>query len=389
MRTAGLMVALAATFNLAFADIACKPEALHYKPRIITATEKTGFAQSIEELCSAGKTDKAIQGRFESTVFTITRTGQTFNANDCKVHFNSIIDECVAGKNMGGGGLVVDAMTLEVSTDASNETGETVVKRITKKPTAKKPAATKPAAKKPAASKPAKTPTKPAATPTPTPAGKVCALKPANGKKPPKKTLRSLVSKILGRASPAKPGSPSSSVGCLDEPMRALPGWGETFFGFRDEFTVSKAQLLQIAKDAYKEVTTKHPGLVILVAALYVPDEGVYLGTVPHGAGMPKMKAECPNTAPVLWEILGVRTIKDKDKSQSLYHAEDAAMWYAYKKGAVDPKKRFPVGSMMLTYGKIGAGGQATKIPACNEKSKSNIDRNCEQTMNSMKVDPA
>lgn len=377
MRTVGLMVALAATFNLAFAGVVCKPEALHYKPRLITATEKAGFAKSIEELCSAGKTD---ENRFESTVFTIAHTGETFNANDCKAHFDHIIDDCVAGKNMGGGGIVVDDMTLDISTDASSGLDGKEAKRTTKKPAAKKPAA-----KSPAAKQPAKTPTKPAATPKPTPAGKTCSLKPANGKKPAKKTLRSLISKILGRASPAKPGSPSGSVGCLDEPMRALPGWGETYFGFRDEFTVTKAKLLQIATEAYKEIANKHP----LVAALYVPDEGVYLGTIPHGDGMSKMKAECPNTAPVLWELLGDRTLNDKTKSPSLYHAEDAAMWYAYKKRAVASSKRFPAGSMMLTYGNIGGGGQATKVPACNENSKSNIDPHCQQTMKSMNISPA
>jgi hypothetical protein len=388
MRTTSLIVALAATFNLAFADVICKPEALHYKPRITTAAEKAGFAKSIDELCSTDETDKAIQGRFESTIFTVTRTGESFDANDCKLHFNHIIDDCLAGKNMGGGGFTNAAMVLEVSIDASSEAGEAVVKRTTKKPIVKKPTE-----KKPVPKTPAKTPTKPSPapkvkpTPTPTPAGKACALKPGKGKKPGTKTIRSLISKILERGSSPKSGSPS--LGCLDEPMRALPGWGDTFFGVRDELTVSPAQLLKIAEEAYKEVMAKHPTLTILVAALYVPLEGVYLGTVPHGTGMAKMKSVGPTTAPVLWEVLGDRSINDKDKSPSLYHAEDAAMWYAYQKGAVDLKKRFPAGSIMLTYGKIGGGGQAMKIKACNVESKSNIDPHCEQTMKAMNVKPA
>lgn len=61
--------------------------------------------------------------------------------------------------------------------------------------------------------------------------------------------------------------------------MTALPGWGDTFFGVRDEFSVSAAQLLKIA------VVAKHPALTNLVAALHVSGEGVYLGTG-HGASM-------------------------------------------------------------------------------------------------------
>lgn len=43
MRTTSLMVALEATFNLAFAHVICKSEALHYKLRITTAAEKAGL----------------------------------------------------------------------------------------------------------------------------------------------------------------------------------------------------------------------------------------------------------------------------------------------------------------------------------------------------------
>lgn len=389
MRAAGFVVALAATFNLAIADVVCKSEAVHFKPRITTASEKAGFARSIDELCDVGSSDKTTQSRFESTLFSITSHGEVVDANACKVHFNHIIDECLAGKNMGGGSCVIDGLTLEVSVDASSEAEEAVVKRA-------KPAATKTATKKAPAKTPAKTPTKPGVkpTPTPTPAGKACPIKPGMGGKPGKKTLRSLISKILGRASPTKPGSPSSSLaGCdLDEPMAQLPGWGETWFGFRDEFSVSAAQLLKIAMEAYDEVKNKHP--TVLVAALYVKDQGVFLGTVPHGTGQNKMATECPRTAPTLWSVLEQRTTKDKNKSQSKYHAEDAAMWHAYTKvggvtGGIDRMKVFPKGSLMLTYGKLVGAGQATKIDACSEESASNIDPHCKQTMRIMGVTAA
>lgn len=66
MRNTSLTVALAATFNLAFADVVCKPEALHYKPRMDhDGRRESGVCLSIDELCSTNETGKAIQSRFE------------------------------------------------------------------------------------------------------------------------------------------------------------------------------------------------------------------------------------------------------------------------------------------------------------------------------------
>ncbi|KAG9199591.1 hypothetical protein G6514_008353 [Epicoccum nigrum] len=259
---------------------------------ITTVAEKAGFAKPIDELCSTDKTDEAIQSRFESTVFSIMRTGETFSANDCKTHFNHINDDCLAGKNMGGGGFT----DVEISVDASSDAGEASVKKTSEKSNRKG-----------------------------------CTSKPGKGKNPGTKTIRGLISNILGRGSSHKPGLPSLSGTYLDEPMKALPGWGNTFFGVRDELTVSPAQLLKIKEEAYKEVTANQPDLTILVAALYVILEGVYnLGTVPHGASMARMKFVAPATAPALWEVLEERSINGPTKSPSLYHSEGAGMWYAY-----------------------------------------------------------
>lgn len=148
--------------------------------------------------------------------------------------------------------------------------------------------------------------------------------------------------------------------------MTALLGWGDTLFGVRDEFCVLAAQLLKIAEEVYKEAVAKHPALTILVAALYMPGEEFYLGTVPHGADTAKMTSAAPNIALTLWEVVQERSINGPTKNPSLYHTEDAAMRYAYQKAGIDVKKRFPTGSIMLTYGKITGGGQAMKIKAYN-----------------------
>jgi cell division septation protein DedD len=398
MRTAGLFVALGAALNFASADILCNPEALHYKPKIITATEKAGYATSIDELCRAGTVNEARSG---STVFAITSTDDTFNTVDCRAQFNSIIDGCVIGKNMGGGSLVVGGLTLDVHMDVSNnEAMERRAPATKAKPAAKKPAAKKPAAgnkpsktepsapKKPVASPSKPTPTPKAGKDTAPPAGKACALQPGKGKKNAKQVVRSLVSRIFGRAT--RPGSPASSIGsCSDEPMSNLPGWGaETFFGSTTEIGITSKDLVSMAKEAYNQIMAKHPGLTILVAALYVPNKGVYLGTVVHGAGEAKMKTEAPKSAPALWEILGDRVILKKEKSQTLFHAEDAAMWYAYKKGAVPAKSLFPSGTILTTWGKVVGGGQATYIAPCSKESDSNIEENCTKVLKVMRVTP-
>ncbi|KAF9697433.1 hypothetical protein EKO04_005085 [Ascochyta lentis] len=398
MRTAGLFVALGATLNIAFAEVICNPEALHHVPKVITATEKAAYANSIDKLCSAGKTNTVIEDRSGSTVFTITSTDDIPEEIDCKAQFNSIINDCIIGKNIGGGIVVAGRTILDILIDTNSgkalesETPASKWKRATKKPAAKKPAAKKPAAKKPAAKKPSKTnpsggkpvasPSKPSPTPKPAkpPAGRACALKPGKGKKNTRQVLRDLVSKILRRAGP---GSPAGSMdSCPDEPMATLPGWGKgTFFGSRSEIGITAKDLVAIAKESYNQITAKHPGLTILVAALYVPNKGVYLGTVVHDDGEAKMKAEAPISAPVLWEVLSERETIDPKKSQTLFHAEDAAMWYAYKKGAVTKTSKFPQGSIITTWGKIPGGGQATYIEPCSESTGSNIRENCKKTL--------
>lgn len=179
MRTAGLVVALGGLFNVAFANVVCNTEAVHSKPRIISVAEKDGFANTIEEVCST--TDSFSESRSGSTVFTITGTDEDLGSDDCEAQFHSIIEQCVAGHNFGGGRLIAtDGLTLEVSTtDAeshalearrsrggSSRTSRTRTKKTrpkktkktktkkTKKTKTKKPKTTKPKTKNPTTKKP-------------------------------------------------------------------------------------------------------------------------------------------------------------------------------------------------------------------------------------------
>ncbi|KAL1608211.1 hypothetical protein SLS60_003150 [Paraconiothyrium brasiliense] len=179
MRTAGLVVALGGLLNVAFANVVCNTEAVHSKPRIISAAEKDGFASSVEEVCST--TESFSESRSGSTVFTITGTDEALGSDECEAQFHSIIEQCVASHNFGGGRLITtDGLTFEVSTTDADihalearrsrggrsrtskartkktrpkKTKKTKTKKTkkpkTKKPKTKKPKTTKPKTKKP------------------------------------------------------------------------------------------------------------------------------------------------------------------------------------------------------------------------------------------------
>jgi hypothetical protein len=121
MRVAALALALGASLNLAIADVICNTEAVHSKPRIVTEAEKDGFASSIEELCNTNNTETHSKSQSGLTVFSITRGQGTISDSDCEDNFNSIIEECVAGRNFGGGSFVTNGLTLEISVDTSVE----------------------------------------------------------------------------------------------------------------------------------------------------------------------------------------------------------------------------------------------------------------------------
>jgi hypothetical protein len=126
MRTAGLVVALGGLLNVAFANVICNSEVVHSKPRIVSAAEKDGFATSIKEVCSTN--DSFSESRSGSTVFTLTGTDKK---DDCEARFHSIIEQCVAGHNFGGGKFITThGLTLEVSTTDAGGDHAVEVRRV-------------------------------------------------------------------------------------------------------------------------------------------------------------------------------------------------------------------------------------------------------------------
>ncbi|KAJ4353806.1 uncharacterized protein N0V89_005536 [Didymosphaeria variabile] len=240
MRTAGLVVALGGLFNVAFANVVCNTEAVHSKPRIISVAEKDGFANTIEEVCST--TDSFSESRSGSTVFTITGTDEDLGSDDCEAQFHSIIEQCVAGHNFGGGRLIAtDGLTLEVSTtDAENHalearrsrggssrTSRTRTKKTrpkktkktktkkTKKTKTKKPKTTKPKTTKPKTTKPKTTKPKTTKPKTKKPTTKKPKTKkPTSCPLPKKKTgiKRFVPDFVLKRAGSSAAGAAGCSV---------------------------------------------------------------------------------------------------------------------------------------------------------------------------------
>ena len=207
MRTAAILAALAATSSLALADVLCNSEILHYKSRMISASEREGFANIIVR--SATTPLRSLSDSHSSRSYSFLHRGQG--------------------------------------------------KAINPKATTPKPGNRKDP-KKPKD----KAPRKPLA-------GKTCSLKPGNGngtgkgssnngKKRPTKVVRDLNSRLLRRA--ASEGKKSSDYGsdCDFEAMTDGGACGlDTWRGFKlvEGNTIDHQALVGIAESAWNEVKSK------------------------------------------------------------------------------------------------------------------------------------
>ena len=136
-----------------------------------------------------------------------------------------------------------------------------------------------------------------------------------NGKKRPTKVFRDLNSRLLRRA--ASEGKKSSDYGsdCDFEAMTDGGACGlDTWRGFKlvEGNTIDHQALVGIAESAWNEVKSKkktNAGFV--VAALFVPARGVFLGTPAHGAGTAQVRKWAPKHASTLRKTLDTRTLKE------------------------------------------------------------------------------
>lgn len=97
------------------------------------------------------------------------------------------------------------------------------------------------------------------------------------------------------------------------------------------------------------------PRNILVVAALYAPGKGIFLGTIPgkKTGAETRFKKEAESFTK-LWEKLKLRT--KKHENNSIYYAEDAAILYVFKNGAIRANDQFPTGSKMGVFWLEGVG---------------------------------
>ncbi|KAF9701249.1 hypothetical protein EKO04_000983 [Ascochyta lentis] len=416
MRANGLLV-IGALLNFAHANVViCQTNKLSAEPGLSGSEVASGLGgqpalAAIGHLCNNIKTENFVAHQLELTLFTVTRTGAAFSTRDFEGQFNAIIDKCIVDQNSRGGTIITNGLLYEVNngippvpSGAAGSMSRRTIAKAAKNPTKPKtPTVKKPAPKDPVPKKPA-----PERLPSKQPTPKSCPMKKPGAKKPAqtpaKKTTRDfflrLVRKLIPRASPTPSQlseAEEAAYRCEDEPMAAPAGWGETFFGFYKENPnrrISKATVRNMAKQKYQEVMTLTNDVTI-VAALYIPGDGIYFGTIAHGAGEAKFASTATSKAPKLWSKMGNRKpVKETKKGEtppSLYHAEDVAMYnYESKNLRVTASQRYPFGSFIAAYGrkrnlKNGALTAPGLVDPCSDDD-ARVTPTCMSTLNSLTV---
>ena len=141
---------------------------------------------------------------------------------------------------------------------------------------------------------------------------------------------------------------------------RPNTGWANTMFARIPEHQSGgwyRSTVRDIAREGHEQLVTAFPGEVSLVAALYVPSEGIWLGSIPHGNGPGGVSAQdyfatrCLVDAPRLWREIRGRT-RVGAYTGSLWHAEDAALLYFEEtRGIGRIRGDYPDFSFIAVYG--------------------------------------
>ncbi|MCJ1419641.1 hypothetical protein MMC32_005997 [Xylographa parallela] len=110
------------------------------------------------------------------------------------------------------------------------------------------------------------------------------------------------------------------------------------------------ADIIAYAEEGYQNMMTQsyHKGFhTYLMAALYVPQKGVYLCSLPDGPALALIKNTGAAQAPALWS-----QIRSREPSLKI-HAEDCAA-YLYESSLTTklaPGARYPAGSYIAVHG--------------------------------------
>lgn len=119
-----------------------------------------------------------------------------------------------------------------------------------------------------------------------------------------------------------------------------------------------------------------------LMAALYVPKQGVYLCSVPDRPGIDKLKSTGSTEAPAWWSQI-------QGRQPLVFHAEDCAA-YLYEsalKTKLAPGARYPTGSCISVYGTVEKK-TADWVNLCSGGGKRPIDPSCTTVFKDLGVEP-
>lgn len=175
--------------------------------------------------------------------------------------------------------------------------------------------------------------------------------------------------------------------------MKSLGGpWGTTMV---DEIVEppnsgwKRSDMHRLAREGYEQVAAATQQPNNLVAALWIPGRGVYLGSIPHNGGQTAFSENAPVNAPRLWGLIDDRTHNFDGGaigSESIYHAEDMAMyWFEDRQQPQVITGPYPEFSYMAVYGKKATDSRPQDQQPCTGVY-ARIIPNCRRVLNALDI---
>jgi hypothetical protein len=184
-------------------------------------------------------------------------------------------------------------------------------------------------------------------------------------------------------------------------PTPEIINWGQesggTWFGFVEEGPGSnwdEDTHYNIVQAAWKKTQSGSNPPPVLVAGLWVPKEGVFMGSIPHGMVNDQMSAQvrfdgrATLLAPILWSQVKGRKF---GPATTKWHAEDMAM-FVYESERRPSGTKYPDGSKMFVWGQYNSADKGGAKPPCRRnKSTQNpkdawINPSCAQVLQGLGI---
>ncbi|KAF2675686.1 hypothetical protein K458DRAFT_471206 [Lentithecium fluviatile CBS 122367] len=181
--------------------------------------------------------------------------------------------------------------------------------------------------------------------------------------------------------------------------MESPNGWGTTWTGYVKEPPLpipawTRNTIRAYAKEGYEMIMASgNANEVTIVSAVWSPGRGVWLGSIPHGAGAAQFPPTCRDNAPRLWRELEHRTPIDTPAGEAptLWHAEDMAL-LEYERtprhvvvGGQPSRGNYPVGMFIASYGRRFRNEGPKVQPPCSGR-EARITPNCFEVLRTLDV---